>query len=155
MPTYPQTVMDDIDGIKAQLRDLVTKVGSIPSDATEAPWLAAASLGSGWTDVNPGTDTTVAPIGFQVRPGAEVRMRGAVIRAGSAWPAAGFTVLTLPTGLYPVWKQGFETDSPFGNGWVKGEVRSDGSVRIWGWGGGTTGNAGTAIGLDGITYRLA
>lgn len=154
MPVYPQTVLDDLDAIRAQLRDLTTRVASIPSDATAAPWLAAASLGSGWTDMQ-ATDSTVDAIGFQVRPGAWVRMRGTVIRAGSAWPAAGFTLVTLPAAALPAKKQFALTGSPFGNGWVFADILTTGAVRIWGWGGGTTGAAGTGISLDGLTYRLA
>jgi hypothetical protein len=154
MPAYPQTVLDDLDGIRAQLRDLTTRVASIPSDATAAPWVSVASLGSGWTDHH-ATDGSWQAIGLRVEAGGTVRMRGAVMRAGSAWPAAGFTVLTLPTGLLPVASQGLVTAGVYAGGFVHLEFQTSGAVVVRGWIGGGTGNAGSAVGLDGITYRIA
>lgn len=154
MPTYPPTINDSIDRMDARIRDLATMVGSIPTDATDAPWLPVASLGSGWTDLT-ATDSGFATIGVQVQPRKRVALRGGVMRTGSAWPASGFTLLTLPTGLYPMNKQSFLVGSSYGNGWVFGEVHTDGAIRIYGWGGGTAGSAGSAISLDQIVYRVA
>ena len=154
MPVYRDTTDRWMDGVDAQFREINTRLASIPSDATEAPWLAPASFGSGWTDLN-ATDSGFSPAGFQVLPGRRVACRGGVMRAGSAWPAAGFTLLTLPGGLLPVAKQVFCTGSPYGNGFVSVEVDTAGAMKVHGWGGNTTGQAGTAVGLDQIVYRIA
>lgn len=154
MPIYPDTTDRWMDGVDQQLREINTRLGSIPSDATAAPWLVPASFGSGWTDLS-ATDSGFDACGFQVLPTRRVAIRGGAMRSGSAWPASGFTLLTLPTGLYPVKKQSFLVLAPYGNGWAAGEIRPAGTILIFAWGGGTTGAAGTAVGLDGVTYRLA
>lgn len=154
MPQYLPSTSDDVADLRRQVRELHTLAASIPSDATDAPWLSAAALGSGWADLN-ATDSGFDTIGFQVRPGGRVACRGGVMRSGSAWPGAGFTLLTLPAGVYPVKKQVLCTGSPYGNGFVSVEFDTAGAVKVTGWGGNTTGQAGTAVGLDQIVYRIA
>lgn len=153
MPTYPRTVLDDIADLQQGQRDLLTMVGSIPSAATDAPWLPVASLGSGWTDMH-STDSSWEFIGLRVEPGGVVRMRGAVMRSGSSWPGAGFTLLTLPSDLLPVSSQALVTAGVYAGGFVHVELQTSGAVAVRGWTGGGSGAAGTAIGLDGLTYLI-
>ncbi|MEU8136572.1 hypothetical protein [Streptodolium elevatio] len=154
MPQYTDTINDQIARLERQVRDLTTQVASIPTDRTSAPWLPVASLGSGWTDHHL-TDSSWELIGLRVEPGGLVRLRGAVMRSGSVWPAAGFTLLTLPADLLPVASQAFTTAGVYAGGFVHLEFQTGGAVVVRGWTSGGSGAAGTAIGLDGLSYRIS
>lgn len=153
MPQTPQDITTWQQSVDKQFRDLNTRLASIPSAATSAPWLPVASLGSGWTDMH-ATDSSWEFIGLRVEPGGVVRMRGAVMRSGSSWPSAGFTLLTLPSDLLPVSSQALVTAGVYAGGFVHIELQTSGAVAVRGWTGGGSGAAGTAIGLDGLTYLI-
>lgn len=121
-------------------------------------WIPGGSYGANWTDLSL-THTSYASFRFHyIADDDTVIVRGGLYKTTS-W-VSGEVIAKVPTGLEPLNYQGAMAFGVYSQVPVACEFRSNGEIKLWGWGstggGGAfaPGAANTGVSFDSVRYQL-
>lgn len=121
-------------------------------------WIPGGSFGTNWTALHL-THTSYSPFAFHYIPDDDtVIVRGGLFKSAS-W-SSGEVIAHVPTGLEPFYFQGAIAFGVYSQVPVACEFRSNGEIRLWGWGstggggGVAAGAANSGISFDSVRYQL-